>query len=73
MIGSTDTFSRRTGVTVVVANMVGTGVFTSLGFQLADIQSPSVIILLWLLGGVLALCGALAYAELGAAYPRSGG
>ena len=70
MIGSTDTFSRRTGVTVVVANMVGTGVFTSLGFQLADIQSPSVIILLWLLGGVLALCGALAYAELGAAYPR---
>ena len=72
MIGSTDTFSRRTGVTVVVANMVGTGVFTSLGFQLADIQSPSVIILLWLLGGVLALCGALAYAELGAAYPRSG-
>ena len=58
---------------MVVANMVGTGVFTSLGFQLADIQSPSVIILLWLLGGVLALCGALAYAELGAAYPRSGG
>ena len=73
MIGSTDTFSRRTGVTVVVANMVGTGVFTSLGFQLADIQSPSVIILLWLLGGVLALCGALAYAELGAEYHRSGG
>ncbi len=58
---------------MVVANMVGTGVFTSLGFQLVDIQSPSVIILLWLLGGVLALCGALAYAELGAAYPRSGG
>lgn len=58
---------------LVVANMVGTGVFTSLGFQLAEIPSRPVIMLLWLLGGVLALCGALCYAELSAALPRSGG
>ena len=53
--------------------MIGTGVFTSLGFQLIDIQSASVIMMLWLVGGVSALCGALSYAELGAALPRSGG
>ena len=53
--------------------MVGTGVFTSLGFQLIDIQSAPVIMMLWLVGGVSALCGALSYAELGAALPRSGG
>ncbi len=53
--------------------MIGTGVFTSLGFQLLEFQSPALIMLLWVLGGVLALCGALCYAELGAALPRSGG
>lgn len=53
--------------------MIGTGVFTSLGFQLLEIQSPFVILLLWFVGGVTALCGALCYAELGAALPRSGG
>ena len=68
-----DKFSRRTATTIVIANMIGTGVFTSLGFQLLDIQSVPVILLLWLLGGLLALCGALCYAELGAALPRSGG
>ncbi|NKB97608.1 MAG: amino acid permease [Pseudomonadales bacterium] len=53
--------------------MIGTGVFTSLGFQLLDIESASIVIFLWVLGGILALCGALCYAELGAALPRSGG
>ncbi|MCH1550349.1 MAG: amino acid permease, partial [Pseudomonadales bacterium] len=66
-------FSRNTAISIVIANMVGTGVFTSLGFQLLDIQSAPVIILLWVVGGVLSLCGALCYAELGAALPRSGG
>jgi APA family basic amino acid/polyamine antiporter len=58
---------------VVIANMIGTGVFTSLGFQLLDIRSGCVFLLLWTLGGVAALCGAMTYAELGAALPRSGG
>ena len=66
-------FSANTATSIVIANMIGTGVFTSLGFQLLDIQSAPVILLLWAVGGLLALCGALCYAELGAALPRSGG
>ncbi|MCB1685350.1 MAG: amino acid permease [Pseudomonadales bacterium] len=66
-------FSPRTAMAVVIANMIGTGVFTSLGFQLLDIQSGFVILMLWIVGGMTALCGALTYAELGAALPRSGG
>ena len=58
---------------VVIANMIGTGVFTSLGFQLMDIQSAPVLMMLWVVGGLSALCGALSYAELGAALPKSGG
>ena len=73
MSQSNQKFSQRTAITLVIANMVGTGVFTSLGFQLLDIQHAGVILLLWLIGGVVALCGALCYAELGAALPRSGG
>lgn len=61
-----------TATSLVIANMIGTGVFTSLGFQLLDIHSPFAILALWLTGGVIALCGALCYAELGAALPRSG-
>lgn len=53
--------------------MVGTGVFTSLGFQLVEIQSAPVLLALWAVGGLAALCGAMSYAELGAALPRSGG
>ncbi len=65
---------RHTTVTaVVVANMIGTGVFTSLGFQLLEIRSGIVLLALWLVGGLIALCGAMTYAELGAALPRSGG
>lgn len=53
--------------------MIGTGIFTSLGFQVGDLPSGFAIMALWAIGGVCALCGALAYAELGAALPRSGG
>jgi APA family basic amino acid/polyamine antiporter len=53
--------------------MVGTGVFTSLGFQLVDLDSAPQILFLWVLGGLIALCGALCYAEVAAALPRSGG
>lgn len=61
------------GTAIVVANMVGTGVFTSLGFQLLDIQSGFAVLMLWAVGGLIALCGALSYGELAAALPRSGG
>lgn len=66
-------FSPRTALAVVVANMIGTGVFTSLGFQLVTLQSGFALIMLWVIGGLVAICGALCYAELGAALPRSGG
>lgn len=66
-------FKFTTVTAVVIANMIGTGVFTSLGFQLLEIQSGFVILVLWAVGGLIALCGAVTYAELGAALPRSGG
>ena len=53
--------------------MIGTGVFTSLHFQVEPLPSGFAILALWLVGGVCALCGALAYGELAAALPRSGG
>jgi APA family basic amino acid/polyamine antiporter len=62
-----------TATAIVVANMVGTGIFTSLGFQVGDLPSGFVIVVLWAVGGLCAFCGALAYAELAAALPRSGG
>src|SRR5262249_55130127 len=58
---------------IVIANIIGTGVFTSLGFQLVDIQSGFALIMLWIVGGIAAVCGALCYGELSAALPRSGG
>lgn len=57
----------------VIANMIGTGVFTSLGFQLLSTTNVTSIALIWLIGGISALCGAFVYSELGAAIPRSGG
>ncbi|HEY1083500.1 MAG TPA: amino acid permease, partial [Prosthecobacter sp.] len=65
--------SLMTATAVVVANMIGTGVFTSLGYQVGGLPSGFVIALLWAVGGLCAFCGALAYGELAAALPRSGG
>jgi APA family basic amino acid/polyamine antiporter len=67
------TISPLTATCIVVANMVGTGIFTSLGFQVAGLPTGFAIMALWIAGGICALCGALSYAELGAALPRSGG
>src|ERR1700755_3581964 len=53
--------------------MVGVGVFSSLGFQVKDIPSGFSILLLWVVGGVVALCGAISYSELGSMFPRSSG
>ena len=53
--------------------MIGTGVFTSLGFQLSKVQSTWTILLLWVCGGLLSLFGAFAYAELGTHFKESGG
>ena len=53
--------------------MIGTGIFTSVGFQLSAVQNTWSIILLWLAGGILALFGAFAYAELGTHFKETGG
>lgn len=53
--------------------MIGTGVFTSVGFQLSAVQNTWSILLLWIVGGFLALFGAFAYAELGTHFKESGG
>ncbi len=62
-----------TASSIVIANMIGTGIFTSLGFQLSAVGNTWSILLLWLAGGILALCGAFAYAELGTHFKSSGG
>ena len=62
-----------TATAIVVADMVGVGVFTSLGFQVIDIKSGFSLLLLWVVGGVVAICGAFCYAELAAMFPRSSG
>jgi APA family basic amino acid/polyamine antiporter len=77
------TVSTWPAAALVVSNMIGTGIFTSLGYQLSAFQRPDgsselqhgifPIMMLWFVGGALALCGALCYAELATALPRSGG
>ncbi|MBV6428108.1 MAG: Serine/threonine exchanger SteT [Haliscomenobacter sp.] len=62
-----------TGGAIVVANMIGTGAFTSLGFQLKDLNNASAVLTLWVVGGVLALSGAFSYAEVGTVIKKSGG
>ena len=62
----------RSATALVIANIIGAGIFTTTGFQAADIRHPPIIFLLWVIGGVLALLGALCYAELGAMMPQAG-
>ncbi len=62
-----------TASSLVISSMIGTGVFTSLGYQVVDIKSGFSILFLWILGGIIAFCGAVTYAELGAVFKRSGG
>jgi APA family basic amino acid/polyamine antiporter len=69
----TSTVSTLTATAIVVADMVGVGVFTSLGFQVKGITSGFALLLLWFIGGVVAMCGAVCYAELASMFPRSSG
>lgn len=58
---------------IVVANMIGAGIFTTSGLLMEGLRNPLLMLGLWVIGGVLALCGALAYGEVGSAIPRAGG
>ncbi len=58
---------------LVIANMVGTGIFTTSGFIIQELKNPQTMLLCWFVGGIFALCGALCYGELGAIFPKAGG
>jgi APA family basic amino acid/polyamine antiporter len=58
---------------LVVSNMVGTGIFTTTGFLAGQLGSVSLVLLIWIVGAVCALAGALCYSELGINFPSSGG
>ena len=66
-------FGLPTATFIVVAGMVGTGILTTSGFTILDVGSNQWMLLLWVLGGVTALSGALTVAELAAALPKTGG
>ena len=65
--------STLAGMAIVMANMIGTGAFTSLGFQLKELHDPLVVLTLWIFGGLLAISGAFSYAEVGTTIRKSGG
>lgn len=58
---------------LVIANMVGTGIFTTTGFIMAELGSGPALMACWLAGGAFALAGALCYGELGSRFPKAGG
>jgi APA family basic amino acid/polyamine antiporter len=58
---------------IVIANMVGAGIFTTSGLLMSGLNDPILMLILWTVGGIIALCGALSYGELGAAMPGAGG
>jgi basic amino acid/polyamine antiporter, APA family len=67
------TFGLTTASFVVMASMIGTGVLTTSGYTVANVHSNQLMLVMWVVGGIIALCGALTIAELAAAMPRSGG
>ena len=66
-------YTLPVSIALVIANMIGTGVFTSLGYQVGSIPSGFAILMLWLVGGLIALSGAFTYAEISTTLKRSGG
>ncbi len=72
-MSSTNRYTLSVAIALVIANMIGTGVFTSLGYQVGPIPSGFAILTLWFIGGIIALSGAFTYAELSTTLKRSGG
>jgi APA family basic amino acid/polyamine antiporter len=58
---------------IVIGDMIGAGIFTTSGLLLAQLHSPVLLLVLWIVGGGIALCGAMSYSELGANFPKAGG
>jgi APA family basic amino acid/polyamine antiporter len=74
---SNDNLERKLGIfpvtNIVVANIIAAGIFTTTGYLMDFLGNPVLMLVLWLVGGVVALCGAMAFGELGAAFPEAGG
>jgi len=74
---SNDNLERKLGIfpvtNIVVANIIGAGIFTTTGYLMDFLGNPVLMLVLWLVGGVVALCGAMAFGELGATFPEAGG
>ncbi len=74
---TTNGLERKLGLfpvtNIVIANMIGAGIFTTSGLLMTDLKKPLIMLSLWVVGALIALCGALSYGELGAAIPRAGG
>jgi basic amino acid/polyamine antiporter, APA family len=77
MTQKNENLTRRLGFfplyNIVVANIIGAGIFTTSGLLMGSLGNVPVLITIWVVGGIIALCGALSYSELGAAMPRAGG
>lgn len=77
MKDSSDFLERKLGLfpvtNIVIANIIGAGIFTTTGYLMEFLGNPVIMLTLWLVGGIIALCGALAFGELGAAFPEAGG
>ena len=69
--------SRKLGLfpvtNIVIANIIGAGIFTTSGFVMDLIGNPLLMLSLWFVGGIIAFCGAIAFGELGATFPEAGG
>ena len=62
-----------TVTSIVVANIIGSGIFTTTGYIMVYLRNPLLMLILWVVGGIIAFFGALSFGELGATYPRAGG
>ena len=58
---------------IVISNMIGTGIFTATGFLAGQLGDPRLVLVIWLVGALFALCGAFCFSELGINFPASGG
>ena len=58
---------------IVIANIIGAGIFTTTGYLMDMLGNPLLMLSLWLVGGIIAFCGAISFGELGAAFPEAGG
>ena len=72
-MNSANRYTLSVAIALVIANMIGTGVFTSLGYQVGPIPSGFAILMLWFIGGLIALSGAFTYAEISTTLKKSGG